>query len=931
MKHKRLKQVLLIVFAAIVLAVAFTAWMLDRVDIGHLDPKIAQDSEGNCYVVKHDIFNRNIVLGFNRDGKIKGRYALSSEVRGNASIYRSIKDLYVNSKDELFMLIEDVDISSSIVTSYEVQRISRKLGDFSTPVTLYSEDGVNLDAVSDFVVEGDILYFGRLAQNDTIARFESFQLSPNDTTVFASDVKPLRTVQGGSGGSASFRNIVLAGNAMYALCDSGQIKRFGCYGDLDEIGKSNVRADCIFRDGERDGILVVDGNKITEIEEKDTYPCRGKNFNFSVNKGSATVIAASTSDWGDVYIVKADNGLTEINITNGNIAYEISTLGFTFTFVAMEIFLPLVVTLLLVFVGGLIYMSYIRKNGKNHLKRNYPYLGTVLASLAFVAIIGIVIIFLSASMTEDQLIEEHRAVGEAEHQTAIKALDGIELSLINLKTFDTSEECRTITAAFEQSGEIQSKYETINQLFFYDDGTFYNLISETGVVGKKTSATADEEMMEVLEETVEAGSTIYTSAEYSGIEYLLISSPIIGRFGKADGVIFTLVSLGDMQVEIRSMTIRTLLIFLAGFALLAVFLLIVTGRSFRPVKKLPGVILSVMEGRATENDLSMYDGVYLDIGKSLKEAGRVWLDRIHAQNLTVVSSSRFIPKKLNRLLNRESVKEIVSGDSAILNGYIAAISLYEKTPITDDLAGFVGKVNRTLRIFARCIDKFGGVPITRNSAMQENISVYGNAEDAVGFTDFVFDSLKTEYSEAEESSLPGILVVVHKTDFLYGVAGADTQLVPLMVSPEIDSLLYDSARFKSAGVRTIVTEEVYNEVRDFHKLRYIGFLKSHKDDKPFKIYEVLDSFKGNPYYDVMVRNAGKLEEAIGYFYKDDFYIARNLFSSIIAECPKDGIARWYLFACDKYFNNPTVREYEYALFSEIGNTAAAKNPDTTEI
>ena len=80
------------------------------------------------------------------------------------------------------------------------------------------------------------------------------------------------------------------------------------------------------------------------------------------------------------------------------------------------------------------------------------------------------------------------------------------------------------------------------------------------------------------------------------------------------------------------------------------------------------------------------------------------------------------------------------------------------------------------------------------------------------------------------------------------------------------------------------------------------------------MYEVLDCCSLNE-KSSKIRNRDEFEQALQLFYQDDFYLARSKFSEIIKECPEDGIARWYLFACETLFNRDGGRDTQHALFS----------------
>lgn len=54
--------------------------------------------------------------------------------------------------------------------------------------------------------------------------------------------------------------------------------------------------------------------------------------------------------------------------------------------------------------------------------------------------------------------------------------------------------------------------------------------------------------------------------------------------------------------------------------------------------------------------------------------------------------------------------------------------------------------------------------------------------------------------------------------------------------------------------------------------------------------------------------------ALQLYYDNDLYLARSTFADILEECPADGIARWYVFACEERFNREDSWQEGHALF-----------------
>lgn len=114
-------------------------------------------------------------------------------------------------------------------------------------------------------------------------------------------------------------------------------------------------------------------------------------------------------------------------------------------------------------------------------------------------------------------------------------------------------------------------------------------------------------------------------------------------------------------------------------------------------------------------------------------------------------------------------------------------------------------------------------------------------------------------------------------------------------------------------VRIVATDPYLKALKEPCVSRYIGFVSSPDGKYTFKIHQVL-----TPYSD-MERTAylsynSKFQEGINLFYQNDFYLARNAFSAILKINPKDGIARWYLFASEHFFHEEDPDTVVYNLF-----------------
>ena len=110
-----------------------------------------------------------------------------------------------------------------------------------------------------------------------------------------------------------------------------------------------------------------------------------------------------------------------------------------------------------------------------------------------------------------------------------------------------------------------------------------------------------------------------------------------------------------------------------------------------------------------------------------------------------------------------------------------------------------------------------------------------------------------------------------------------------------------------------MTDAFLKTLSERFSTRYIGFFASADGKNLYKLHEVLDCY-GELERTQREQYDKRMQEAIRCFYQNDFYLARNLFLAILRMAPQDGIARWYLFACEHYFNAGIGEEARYDLF-----------------
>lgn len=124
--------------------------------------------------------------------------------------------------------------------------------------------------------------------------------------------------------------------------------------------------------------------------------------------------------------------------------------------------------------------------------------------------------------------------------------------------------------------------------------------------------------------------------------------------------------------------------------------------------------------------------------------------------------------------------------------------------------------------------------------------------------------------------------------------------------------MFYADRLRELRVKIAVTEDMAENFKDAMSLRGIGYIRVSGENR--NIYEVLEAYPVSKRRGIE-RQAGKFAKALALYYGSDFYLARNIFAEVLRECPKDDVAKWYLFACEDRLGSVSLADAGYGLFA----------------
>ncbi len=385
-------------------------------------------------------------------------------------------------------------------------------------------------------------------------------------------------------------------------------------------------------------------------------------------------------------------------------------------------------------------------------------------------------------------------------------------------------------------------------------------------------------------------------------EYILISHPVAGKAN------YTVVFVSNYPSMFTYMLhYGRFLPWLLGvtYLLLSLVGVWVIVREWKDLRLIGDALRELAEGNTTYQKPDEFMGWEMNrLWNSVNEICRNILSINRIQFLTYKAYYRFAPKSIERILKKESITDVNCGDEIQVNGTIVMISSKKKT----GLPAIKDGTNMFLEMVDRHRSDQDGIYISSTPDLSMVRLLF--LEESGGSVRFGVDLLQEAHTSRELEVLPRLSVLIHYTPIVYGIAGTDNQ-ASAYVSMDREKLFEAYAEwFGRMGIPMVVTDSVCEHEKNMGDLRHIGFILINKDDqkKRIDLYEVLDAEPTN-IHNGKQKTSKIFEEGLQLFYQKDFYLARGSFAEILRQMPEDGVAKWYLFECERLLNDATDSEF----------------------
>ncbi|MCI8478879.1 MAG: HAMP domain-containing protein [Oscillospiraceae bacterium] len=449
-----------------------------------------------------------------------------------------------------------------------------------------------------------------------------------------------------------------------------------------------------------------------------------------------------------------------------------------------------------------------------------------------------------------------------------------------------------------------------NELYALREGELTVAVSVRAPFGVLVDRACSDAVAQLVHQAAD-GQTASALLTLQGRQTAVAAQPFFSN-GMQVGVLLLRSDAGDiMSASLRSLQtlgLSGLVIFLAACVLLSLLL----WRFTKPLGQLTRQMEAISDGdmkvRAIQTGLDEMG----DLARAMQEMCMGLSIREYEVQSTIASYRRFVPRGLTDLLERASIMEVGFGDVRSITGNVGILSVSNRDTARNTLEDgpFVDFVDDCFGAANRSVSAHGGYLLSSGFDLGA-VKVYypGKASAAVASGLHLLGEIQ---KPAATQIAPDFFLLFHRTAFLYGIAGTQEEVFPFLSSQEMEFLGTYAAQFAGTGVRIVLTGSFLEDLDPGYTVRYIGYVNADNGES-HKLYEVLDAYPDIE-RNLRVRYDARLQEAIQLFYRSDFYLARNLFSTLLRACPGDGIARWYLFACEHFFNAGAKEQPDCQLF-----------------
>jgi hemerythrin len=272
----------------------------------------------------------------------------------------------------------------------------------------------------------------------------------------------------------------------------------------------------------------------------------------------------------------------------------------------------------------------------------------------------------------------------------------------------------------------------------------------------------------------------------------------------------------------------------------------------------------------------------------------------------IKSYSRFVPHQFIQLMGKDSVADIILGDSLEKKMTILFSDMRDFTTLSESMTprqnfsfinSYLERMEPVISRYNGVIDKYIGdaimalFPTSANDALDCSIAMLNR------LTEYNEERKRADYRPI------GIGIGLNTGIMMLGTIGGKERMDSTVISDAVNLSSRIETMTKSYGVSLLISEHTYYSLDDAskYKIRFADRVRVKGKEQPQSVYEVFDG--DPPEQRAAKQNTIRIfERAIAYYYFKEVTGALELFRQCINECPEDMLAQVYVERCERFLN-----------------------------
>ena len=265
---------------------------------------------------------------------------------------------------------------------------------------------------------------------------------------------------------------------------------------------------------------------------------------------------------------------------------------------------------------------------------------------------------------------------------------------------------------------------------------------------------------------------------------------------------------------------------------------------------------------------------------------------------------RFAPKSIESVLQKSSISDVKSGDSAEFSGTVAIFdnSVRDRAYVRKSDAHVFPEL--FLKLISEYQEKGMAFLVSTNAEMSRMRVLFD--KDFNRTFSFGLEYVHIIQSLNAKKKYINSTIVVHNCNIFYSIIGNEKQSSQIMLASEIEALEESLSIFKDLKINYLMTKEALEKEIQKPETRYVGNLTVDGRREPLEIYQILDVLP-RAQRELYLQMRERYEEAVELVKKKDLFLARNVFAEILRTIPDDNVSRWYIYLCEKYLEEPSEK------------------------